>query len=851
MKMRSTGIATTLFIGVIAAFGLFHTGACAADLAMPQLWATGLEVLLETAAITADVTGDGRDEIVVAGHEDLFVLDGRGKIAWHWRSPGRYLTYPAVWSRKGQPGLIYAADNQGNLNCHDGNGKIVWQTKLGAPVLWSASVLCNLDADDTPEVIQTDDAGTVWAFNAEDGSPVWKSAVKGTPVTPAVDAAGRVYIATGAGLLFALDPSGKVLWERSTGGPSPSWATGAPIALENTKALRVAVPSSDGRVLAFDSDGELLWARPARGSLSSTLSAADFDADGVMDIFAITQLGTVMRFDESGRVLWDIDMQGRTLAPGAIADINGDGQLEYVLSTQSGNLLVFDQAGKIVFNHQFNNRTINATPAIADVSPDSPGLELVITGGESGKVLCLGAPGPATAARPWGMYRADASNRGNAGHIADATESANRMSPRNLAWDGLCSGDEVVFDVAKAADDAKIVTATASCVRPDGARQVAMARILRQHGTLRLPVAVAVPGVYRFEWSLADAAGKVLAVGEREMTLEPFAADRATVARAADALKRSAEAAQATLPDSAAALRREAAILAIDADAARPLQEKCAAGNAEEQALLASSAVVKKARRALQLADIVAKTAAQGPGTSLILSKGDLWESRGIGESLPDAFSSPLMLANRAVPGEHEPVAINLFNVTDRELNVRVVADVPEGGPRVILHRAVSAPTARGAEAWDALPELDNAALVSIPSLSTRQVWVDCDFAGVKAGDCAIKVSFIATNGAGILGTPLSAPQDIPSPEAIAELKFNVAPFEMAPSGIFRLCSWASLDATTIPDLLAHGNNVFCVPLPEAKYNEQGQLAASDYTKTDALLNRLKGNDVMILLTGE
>jgi outer membrane protein assembly factor BamB len=850
MKRSVTITAIAIFLSLFAAAGISLADAKPANLNLPQLWTAGFDVLLESAAVTADVTGDNIAEVLVAGHEEMFVLNGHGKELWRWRSPGRYLTYPTVWSQKGKPGLIFAADNTGTLTCLDGTGKVVWQAKLSAPVLWSASVLCNLDDDPTPEVIQTDDKGAVWAFNAEDGKPLWQSAVKGTPVTPAVDAENHIYLATGAGLLVALEPDGKVLWERPTGSPSPSWATGAPIAFASTKGLRVAVPSSDGRVLAFDAEGNLLWSRPTNGPVASTLSAADFDGDGTMDIFAITQLGTVHRFDETGRVLWNIDMQGRTLAPGAIADINNDGKLEYVLSTQGGNMLVLSNDGRVVFDYQFKSRTINATPAIGDISAETPGLELVVTGGESGKVFCFGTPSAAKAAAPWRMYRADASNRGQASLAASEAQAANAMEPKARAWDNLCSGDDIVFDISKAADDGKLVKASAACVRPDGVRQVAAGRFLRQSGTLRLPVSASVPGVYRFEWTLTDDAGQPLTGGTHELTVKPFVNDRALVTRALDALKSTADSVEKTLPDSTAALRNEAVALTIDSEAARTLQDKSSA-ETEQQTLAASAALVKKARRALRIAELVGKAAADGPGASLLVSKGDLWESRGVDECLPDACARTLTLENRVVPGEHEPVAVNLFNITGRELQVRVLAEPNPTGPRLTLHRVAAVPTAQGNRAWDPLPALDEASVLAVPALSTRQVYIDPDFADVKPGDCTVKVRFLALDGAGIINDIPTSPQDMVTPEATVELNYKVLPFDMAPSGTFRLCAWASLGAPEIKDMLAHGTNVFCLPLPDVKYDDQAHLAASDYAKTDALLEHLKGHDVMVLLTGQ
>src|SRR2546427_8907901 len=94
----------------------------AGELKFPLLWQTDLQSFLESAATVADLNGDGRDKMLVAGREELFALDGRGKRLWRWRTKGRFMTYPAVLTRSGQTSLIYAADNSGSLSCLDGTG---------------------------------------------------------------------------------------------------------------------------------------------------------------------------------------------------------------------------------------------------------------------------------------------------------------------------------------------------------------------------------------------------------------------------------------------------------------------------------------------------------------------------------------------------------------------------------------------------------------------------------------------------------------------------------------------------------------------------------------------------------
>jgi outer membrane protein assembly factor BamB len=848
--MRTAGVCFTVCFIVLFATVIPSR---AAELKFPQLWQTDLESFLETAATVADINGEGRDEVLVAGREELFARDGHGKKLWGWRTKGRFMTYPAVLARPGQPSLIYAADTSGLFTCLDGNGKEVWHAQLKAGSSWSASVVCDLDGDGNFEVIQTNGAGTVWAFAAVTGKPIWQTTIKGIPVSPSVgdldgDGKPEIVVATGEGIVTALNGKGQVLWERKIGGFSESWGTSAAVIFAGSDGRgRVAAASSDGQFFCLDGKGEILWQRTTRGAVASTISVGDLDLDGRADICLITQVGVIYRFDESGRVLWEIDMQGRCLAPGAMIDLDGDGKLEYVLSTQDGFLQILNNAGEFLYRHHFNNRTINTTPAFGDVSADSPGLEMLITGGESGNLFCLGTPAATNAVAHWKSYRGDAHNSGSWFGLRQGV--AVQMSPANLNADEMLTGQSLRFTIQNPKPGAHPLTATAVCVRPDGGRQVATTTVLGKQAELQMPVEMIAPGTYRVSWTLADSDGHTLASGERLVFLQPFVNDRALVARALTALRTAADATEPKLPLSAKALRHEATSLELEAKTVAPLQDAVPGSElgAVQVALEKSSALVAHAKRALAVAGVIRQATALGQGTSLVAFEGTMWENRKVDEQLPTGAANPLRIARTSVPGEHEPVALSLFNVTDHELLVRVQLDPQTNGVVVTSHRSVGVPTSLGEVSWDPLPELDESDTFTIPSLASRELWLDVDLAAAKPGEHLVKLKLQALNGAGVLDAP-THPHNVPPPETAVEIALRLPSFAMVPPGDFRLCTWAAPEAKNLPDLLAHGNNVFTTGLPEAKYDAQGHLAPSDYTKLDAVLGRLRGQDVVLLL---
>ncbi len=839
----------------------------AAMLKVRHLWTAALDTFIESAATVADVDADGLDEAVVAGQTSIIVLDGAGRVKWRWEAQGRFCTYPAVLRLEGRPGLIYAADLAANLYCLDGEGREVWRAKLSSSTSWSAAVICDLEGDGKQEVLQTDANGTVWAFDASTGAVRWKASVEGAPVSPAVsdlngDGRLEIVIATGSGNIYAVTGEGSILWSRKIGGPSQSWQTGAPVVFSSSEGHpRVAVGTPGGQVFCLDARGDVLWQRSVNGPVPSSISVADFDGDGWADIFLVTERGVVYRFTEDGTQLWCLDVKGRTLAPGAILDIDADGQREFVLCTQNGRLLVLGQRGEVLFDQQFGHRTINSTPAFGRMNAGSTGLEMVITGGEAGKVLCF-----STDARPdargWLSYRRDSAMSGAA--IREERASVALMWPENLCPGEMLSGQGARFAVRHPTCDGRPLKATVACLKPDGSAQSVTVGICEDHAKVVLPLEATQPGIYSFTWCLVDPNGTSIASGSRELFIQPFSNDRSVVSRAVAKLRITADRVDATLPLSASALRREACFLEDRARALAQPQEASLSGRGAEaertQVLERTSALSASALRAMRIADLVCEAASLGPGTSVIVSEPDNpWENLGVADEVPRSAVQPLSIGRRAVPGEHEPVVLNLFNITDRTLRARVHAEVDSGGPSVTIHNVVGVPTPMGEIAYDALPELDQSSTVLIPSLSNAQVWLDLNLASVSPGKHEVRVRIQALDGAGVLEGPRDR-RAVPAPETHVRISLEVIPFEMAPPGAFRLCTWAYVESSQFRDyadstyrlLLDHGNNVYTVGgLPSAKYGADGRLCGPlDYSGLDSRIARLRGKDVVVLLQG-
>ena len=846
MKYRR-GLRAIILLGAVMALSRAD-----AFIELRPLWVTEAATFTEAGPTVADINDDGVCEVITAGREEIIAVGAGGKILWRTKGHVRFMTVPTVLPRPGQPALIYAADMGGFMMCVDGAGKIVWDVKLNGPATWSVAALAKPDG--APVVIQGDESGTIWTFDALTGRTVVTGKVSGKPSSPAVgdidkDGQPEVVVVTDLGNVSALDDTGATLWEANIGGTSQTWGTSAPVIFgASTGEIRIAAGSNDSQAVCLDAKGNILWRHAVRGPVAATLSVGDFDKDGRADVFLITQLGVVYRFDEDGVMLWEIDMQGRSLAAGSIVDLDNDGAYEYVFSTQDGHLQALNQAGDFVFDYQFKHRTINVTPAFGEIDPKSPGLEMAVTGGEAGLVYVFATSAPKDGDAPWDAYRGNADKNG--AWLGLGQLKTLRMTPENLASNELYANEPVRFHIVVPAPGAAPLKVSATCVRPDASRQSAASRVVGAEGVLELPVNATLPGYYSFCWALQDLDNTTLLEGDQTISIQPFANDRALTETAIDTLERTAKEIEQALPRSSAALSNEKEVVAKLLYEAKAAQEAAASGPQwETKALEKTAALNARARHALAAAKAIAQARSLGEGTSLIAFEMGLWDSRQLDARVPQGACNPVLITRRLTAGEHQSVSFGLFSILDEPLQARVLVEPNPQGPKVMLLRSVEISTSQGDRSWDPLPELDESGVLAIPSLATAEVFVSIDTAGLSAGNHEVRVKVLAITGAGVFDGPKS-PQSVVPKETVVDVALKIIPFEMAPPGSVRLCAWASYDEAATRDLLAHGNNVFIAPNGVPQYDVSGGLAAVDFTDLDARVELLRGHDVVVLLNG-
>ncbi len=424
------------------------------------------------------------------------------------------------------------------------------------------------------------------------------------------------------------------------------------------------------------------------------------------------------------------------------------------------------------------------------------------------------------------------------------------MIPQNLAWNTLFTGENILFNIYNPAPGKETIKATASCTRPDGSIQKSMSRIIGKKGALQLPVNFDIPGIYIFSWKLSAEKGNILLSGNQEVNIQPFRNDRTIIEHAIQVLNATAMEIEKTLALSAKALRNQAFELKSRAAILSVQQDRLTGNNTEEAGNVQeeTAQLVKAAKRALRISNIVSEASMLGSGTSLIAFEGSKWENRNVDKQLPSIVSNPVLIKHEVVPGEHQPVPLVLFNITGHMLNVRLETGETDAQITITPLHSISTLTSVGETSWDALPEINESGIISIPALSAREIWLDVNIGDVKPGVKKAEITFYALNGAGVIDAP-GNPHAVPAPETKVKITLDVLPFNMAPAGDFRLCTWSPSTGPEVKDLLAHGNNVFIIPQGKTIYTGD-KLTDVDFTEIGEIIDQFKGIDVFLLSYG-
>jgi outer membrane protein assembly factor BamB len=185
------------------------------------------------------------------------------------------------------------------------------------------------------------------AISADSGKQVWKTELRGKIRGTAVVAGSRVFVASFAGFVYALDlTSGAKQWEWQSSGPVVSSVAlvGERLVVGNRNGILAAIDTATGRP-AWRSQ---LW--------GSSAESEAVPAGGSTFYFGSSDLRRVAKMDASdGRVFWRTDVLGWAWARPVVADslllVSTVGAQPYQMR-HLGGLVALDRAsGRIVWRY--------------------------------------------------------------------------------------------------------------------------------------------------------------------------------------------------------------------------------------------------------------------------------------------------------------------------------------------------------------------------------------------------------------------------------------------------------------------------------------------------------------------
>jgi len=810
-----------------------------------QVWAVALGSDPQRAACIADLDRDGYNELLVNAGDDVVCVGRRGKVAWRTTIPDGTESVPVAADVTGDGRLeVIAVNGGGAVVCLDARGRLLWH-------LLAESAHRPVKAD--PWISRLN-----WNYERYDNRDMTVA-----PAVGDVNGDGRAEILAGnePGFLYCLSGGGRLLWQfRASGAISA-----APVIadLEGDGRTEVVVGAQDRRLYVLEgATGRRRTAITLEWAPNPATAVADLDGDGRLEIIAGDQRGVVYCFETSGRERWRLPFKGPRVAevgdeptaPPAIADVDGDGALELVQGIKSREkLYVISAAGKIEEEYVMESGKpalmyeggVRQTPAIADL--DGDGWLEVIAGTRVTAVRCLGTTAKASGAVAWTGDRGTPSLTGCAPSEREGAKG--RRAPLTPA---LSQGERERGQVRLSATAADLVSGEvrADITRPAGTPAVLLTTIRMERG----------PAEYRVDQVLTSQESFGIAVPveddwPRSLHCTLVAADTgAALAYANLQVGMGAEEARATVgkeAEAAAGSLNEglnlgwssaAAMLAARAEARRGWNDAPATPT-----VLACRRLEAGRGFAALPAQVKAGTVYQG--TALCAWTCDPWEAFHEATAWPTQPAGPAVVISLC-QGEREAGGLDLLNLAPTSLPVLVTwGDLAgEGGARLPasaleVRQTTMTPRYTGEMVGDALLPLNAAAVVTMAPLRAAQLFITADAHGAAPGTYRGEICMqeLRTGGKAVK-VPIEA---------------RVWPVEIPAKAPVHLCTWAYFDAmypvsryvdACLADLVAHRNNVFCVTAsPKVTYDEKGVLSPIDWSAYDVMVNRYRPHGFLLI----
>ena len=569
-----------------------------ADASEPEaVWSYDTGAKIYAPPLAADLTGDGRCEIVVPASRArrLLCFNGIGEVLWEFaldddNTDGFHAAVSAVdYDGDGQKELFFVTRG-GTAGCLDASGHLIWRVCLGDQMDYTGVLAADINGDGRVELLFGSESGTLYCLS-DGGEVLWRhqrcGAIRGIPAVLRFYAGGplRVVAVWSGGDEACLDGDGNVIWAFSEPAAAGERRSGAAAGdLEGKGTMTVLTATEDYHLIARDGEsGSEKWRFKGNGRIDQTCSfaLADFDGGGRLDIVGGDSSGCVYRIRD-GAALWTANTGGGIVQGAAVGDADGDGIQDVLVCSRSGRLLSLNgTSGDIQWSFETAAAPLT-TPVLADVDGDGK-LEILFTAKDQ-HLYCLRAGGSAKGAETdWPMINKDLQLTGNARGDAlftgePAVERPDFFPPPLSVPEEVTlhfGRNRISFEFTNDSYRARHLEVRADLVFPDGQTAVRLFSTFcdpysREERTLSFDCFDS--GRYGIKWGLSD-----LGTGERLATISrifSFTALQEEDARL-QRLQEEGERRLAQIQDTALAQRARSAF----DDALLPAQKACEAAH--------------------------------------------------------------------------------------------------------------------------------------------------------------------------------------------------------------------------------------------------------------------------------
>jgi hypothetical protein len=376
-----------------------------------RIWSVSLgRTAIQSSPATADLTGDGRADVVVGTMDGRVVIldgpSGRSVRTFHQGAPlhcaggtdcrpDGFFATPAVADVNGDGRLdIVAPSWDHTVYAWSNDGGLLWRRFL-EDTLWSSPAVADIDRNGSPEIIL---GGDIYA-----GNPL------------GVPAGGLVWVLNRNGTVYSGYPRsipGQTVWSSPAVGDLngdgwPEVVVGTGTNFGGSAGLNVfAFTASNRQNLSG-------WPVPVDGKAMGSPAIANLDGDAQLEVATATEGGHVYAFDTNGSRRWRCDACAGAHSSVTVADVDRDGQQEVIAAGDHQIRVLAGATGGV--EGQANLTSGGWAPASAPAVAEVDGRTVIATTkSDTSLTIDLFTTNQPLCSADWPTFRQDTRRQGRA-----------------------------------------------------------------------------------------------------------------------------------------------------------------------------------------------------------------------------------------------------------------------------------------------------------------------------------------------------------------------------------------------------------------------------------------------------